>query len=53
MVYFDTTEDEVIVQGAATELERVFNQTLRQFDDINATTDCVDTFKKKVVEPFS
>ena len=52
VVYFDTTDSELIEQGVARELKRVFDQTLRQLAEIGAETACVDAFKVEVVDKF-
>ena len=52
VVYFDTSDPELIVQGAPRELARVFDRTLCQLKDIDAEAACVAAFVTKVVAKF-
>jgi hypothetical protein len=52
VVYFDTSDPELIVQGAPRELKRVFDRTLNQLDEINAEADCIGAFKTMIMDRF-
>ena len=52
MSALDTTDPELILQGAPRELRRVLDRTLHQLADIDADTACIDAFKTEIVDKF-
>lgn len=52
VVYFDTKDPELIVEGDSEALKRVLNRALRQLEEITADEACVTAFKTDVVDRY-
>ena len=52
VVYFDTTDPELIVNGAHEALERVLRNTLNRLTDIGADEACIAVFKTEMIERY-